>query len=354
VKQVAVLAHFMSANLGDRYQGVGLLFRLRARFGEGAVVAVNSHTDLTFARGWQFKDTRYEFKVLNPRNISWSDYDLVLAPTGSLNANTQFLDRFRELVEVRNPPGIVVWGGFSNIYSEEGLAEDAVQSMRPLLQSKKVHFVARSELERHLFRRIVSGRRPAVLGGDPILLNERQQAGSHALVKEPVPFVINGQVASTPTELLFSRIAAVASAIISVDPVEDATFLQRHSLRGGLILNDLHDFAASASTWSTLVTTRLHAGVLAKFFNPRCRVVFVPFDLSANLSGSAKYFAVTTSSIGLFRHIGRLSSNPTPGVFVPASDSEHEPEIRAHNQNFRKYVSMAERTFDRIVDRIVG
>ena len=146
--------------------------RLCAHFGVNQIVAVNSHTDDQEVSGWQFNDGSMTWEIVNPRKVEWSAFDVVLAATGSLHQRTQFLTRFAEILVEQPTPRLLVWGGFSNVYGDEGIVDQAVAPMRKILSSDRLEFIARSELEKRLFIAI-SGKRKAILGGDPILLNEK-------------------------------------------------------------------------------------------------------------------------------------------------------------------------------------
>lgn len=352
--RIAVLAHFMSANLGDRYQGTGLMRRLCAHFGVNQIVAVNSHTDDQEVSGWQFNDGSMTWEIVNPRKVEWSAFDVVLAATGSLHQRTQFLTRFAEILVEQPTPRLLVWGGFSNVYGDEGIVDQAVAPMRKILSSDRLEFIARSELEKRLFIAI-SGKRKAILGGDPILLNEKPHNEHQQFERSrspQIPLVINGQSVTAGCDQAFADLAVVANPVLSIDPVEDARFLRNHSQASVVTVNNIQDFAKLARDWSMIVSTRLHGGILAKFFNASCRIVLVPYDRSIGLNGSAKYFSVATSAAGAFAPIARLSIHPGAELFTKQMDDHDIAVAEAHSRNFQRYVRLTERTFYRIVQDI--
>lgn len=353
--KIAVIAHFMSMNLGDRYQGTGVLRRLldSAPISAGcSIECINIFSgDESEPDSWSDVSQVDGGVVYNIRSKDICDYDYIIMPTGSLSHEARFIHVALDALRSDRLKRIFLWGGFSWTGDRAKIIDQEIDVLRPLFQDKRVSFLARTWTDLVTYSMIAT-QDNGLVGGDPILLYAAVAGHRRNRVIPPeskVPMIWNGNVVSSDAKDAFIQLKGIFSNNLSIDADQDnalVPYLDEASMDD---LSTMEAFADRAPLWRGVVSSRLHGGIMAKRFNAQCPVLFVPPDFSAPFSGSQKFFASALTTYEQNAAIGYIDQAFNVDLirrFVQTPEAFFNYE---HEYHFLQYMLITENTMGKIV-----
>ena len=352
--RVAVIAHFLSANIGDRYQGVGLANRLESTVQGLVVDRINSHP---FDRGADVETITYAtptpFDVFNPVSIDYAAYDYAIMPTGSIAGDSAFFQLGLKLLESPRLKHLFVWGGFHDITDFSAINDNSETLLKRIFHDTRTCFYARGWLELAIYHMLVGSAR-GMCGGDPVLLNDfsvcRTLAPSPA---REATIVISGDAFNAQNDVELNSIFKVYSAsprLCSVEGVADKSLIEALGKERVTIANTIAAYGAIVNSSSVIVTQRLHGLAFAKAASPGIPVIlWVP---KRERFSHIKFRSVAESAAGFGLGIAHLRENFTLDEMLRVMENPDSYLHREHELNFAHYVEMTERTLRTTTERL--
>lgn len=348
--RVAVVGHFLSSNIGDRYQGTGVADRVAAAMPSVTVDRINSHPFTEDAVITSLSNmTATTFDVLNPTHVDFGSYEYAIVTSGSLAADSRFVALSLEFLSSSRLKRLFVWGGFHDITDFASLNEPSTP-LKTVLCDPRTSFFARGWLELTVFQMIAGGDRGRC-GGDPVLANDfsayRRLVGES---KRKPTLIVSGHVYEHSGDAEVASLRDVVSTfptVCSVEAVQDAKLMSQLGLPMSRIANTLADYAAIAASASVLVTQRLHGLALAKVASPSLPViVWVP---KKEKFSHIKFRSVAESAAGFRLGIAHFREELTSDELLRASSAPDSYLSREHENNFSRYMTLTEQTLRTII-----
>lgn len=352
--RVAVIAHFLSANIGDRYQGTGLADRLASSVHGIVFDRVNSHPfDCDAEVKTVFDVTPAPFDVFNPDRVDYASYDSAIMLTGSISGDSLFVQCGLKLLSSSRLKRLVVWGGFHDITDFNAINDESAEPMKGLFHDPRTYFYARGWLELAVYHMLAGGERGRC-GGDPVLLNDF--SAGRAFAPSPTreaTIVISGHSFAPQSDAEFNSLSEVVSAfprICSVEGVEDSGIIMRVGEEKVRKVNTIAAYAAVAKSSSIIVTQRLHGLAFAKALSPSLPVIlWVPKN---ERFSHIKFRSVAESAAGFGLGIAHLWENFTVDDALWMIKNPDSYLRREHELNFAHYVELTERTFRTVAEQL--
>jgi len=351
--RVAVVAHFLSANIGDRYQGTGLADRLVSAIPGIVVDRINSHPfDSDAAVETVFDVMPVPFDVFNPDRVDYASYDYAIMPTGSIDGESLFVQWGLKLLGSPRLKRLFVWGGFHDI-TDFSAVNEPTESLKMVFGDPRTYFYARGWLELAVFHMLAGGGR-GNCGGDPVLLNDFSTCHSFAPSSErEATIVISGHLFATPSDVKLNSLFEIVSAfprICYVEGVEDRELIMGLGQEGLMEANTISAYAAVAKSASVIVTQRLHGLAFAKAVSPSLPVIlWVPKRMRFS---HIKFRSVAESAAGFGLGIAHLWENFKVDDALRVMKNPDSYLSREHEINFAHYVELTERTFRALVEQV--
>lgn len=352
--RVAVIAHFLSANIGDRYQGTGLADRLASALPGIVVDRINSHPfDSDAEAETVFDATPVPFDVFNPDRIDYASYDFAIMPTGSLAGDSFFVQWGLKLLGSPRLKRLFVWGGFHDIIGFQGFNEGNEESLNGLFGDQRTCFYARGWLELAIYSMLAAGGRGGC-GGDPVLLNDFSPCRTFLPPsKTEATLVISGHLFNPKDDAESASLAEIAVAfprICSVEGPEDRSLEMGGSEDKVMQATTIASYAAIAQSSSIIVTARLHGLAFAKAVSP-CLPVIICLPKREPWS-HIKFRSVAESAAGFGLGIAHLWENFTADDALRVIKNPGSYLRREHELNFAHYMELTERTFRAIAEQV--
>lgn len=347
--RIALVAHSLSSNIGDRYQGTGIMRLFLASFPDAHFDFINSHpfNDNSSSRelSWE-RQGRYS--VLDPDVVDWESYDVAVLATGSISGDALHCRWADALLRSKRTRRLVIWGGFHDITDFE-VENPQNTPLRRIFRDKRTYFFSRGWLEL-VVHKFISHSERGYCGGDPVLLNDFSSLRRLPHTYRSPLLVISGHVFAdndADGRSLLSTVAEEFPVICSVEGVEDKRIVS--SLNANVTLaNTLEKYADLALKASIVVTQRLHGIALAKAVSPGLPVLcWVP---ERNRVSHIKFRSVVETATGFGQPIAHYFDRLTAPTIRAAIDNPDTFLRREHEINFERYCHLTYATFDKICD----
>lgn len=349
--RVAIIAHFLSENLGDRYQGTGLADRLMTALPGVVIDRVNSHPfDRDIEVETVLGSMPLRFDVLNPELVDYSSYDFSIMPTGSIASDSFCVQWGLKLLESSRLKRMFVWGGFHDITDFCDI-HDPSGHLKTFFSDPRTYFYARGWLELAVYHMLAGGGRGSC-GGDPVLLNDFSAFRGFAPSSEmEATLVVNGHsFGSQDVRIRLSEVASVFPRICYIEGVKDKEIIKAIGKERCLFANTISEYAAIARSSSIIVSQRLHGLAFAKAVSPGLPVIlWIP---KQERFSNIKFRSVGESAAGFGMGIAHLRDDFTVEDARWVMKNPDSYLRREHEINFARYVDLTERTLHTIIAQI--
>lgn len=358
--KIAIIAHFMSMNMGDRYQGAGILrhlLELPAIQSKCQVDCINIFPGTEIDPDiWPNAPQVDGAPVLNIRTIDAGDYDFIIMPTGSISHRARFVGVALAALNSKRLRHIFMWGGLTRTGDRARVIDHEIEALRPLFSDPRVTFLARTWQDFAASAMIASQDRCRI-GGDPIILYQpdiHSRANRAIPPNLRVPMIWNGNAVATEALSSFVGLRNVTTYNVSIDPDQDSQLKPHLDNLPLENLSNMDEFIKQAPTWRGVVTSRLHGGIMAKRFNAQCPVLFLPCDLAAPFSASQKFHASALSTYEPDAAIGLVDYAYNIDLvrrFLEAPEAFFSYE---HEYHFMRYMLLTQKTMKEIGAEIIA
>lgn len=303
MKNVFIVAHFCSMNLGDRYQG-----RIFAdMYGcKNNVKYVNLNDTYT----QNDKNTNGEmYEILSPNHVDKMWCELCIFLIGSYNGGSNYVKFANKILSMNKTCKIIFWGGFTCVNNYDN---NTYFSNFDIFKNENVFFYGRSQAEIDLFDKITNYevKNNRSLGGDPLIYyslfsqNKIKNLESEKLSlincdeKEVAYITSKYFFRNYPT--FFHYLIKKCDIVISLDPYDDKMVIDDVKLnypnKKILKINNPNKLLQTLCDYKLVITNRLHGGILSLSLGKH--TIMVPSDNALGYENSFKYHSVALSGSG--------------------------------------------------------
>jgi hypothetical protein len=359
MKKIGIVAHFLSANLGDRYQGTGIANLINFSNLTSPISYINSHEMKTRSCLLDLEESPSFSQILIncPSSINWEEYDYLIMPSGSIDGNSRFVEICLQALNSKKLKQIYIWGGFHDLTNDMQTINPGNESLVKVVSDERVWFFARGWLELAIYNMlspICQGR----LGGDPVLLNfynSQSFTGDNKKCffadveqnKRPT-FIVNENFTKPSTPNYFKNETSYALEIFANKLSLDYITSSAHNTT---VTNSLESIKKAAINSSIVVSQRLHGLAFIKAIAPAVPIILHTPQYE-RLGNSIKFHSVAKTSIGFNKEIAYQTQNLTPKLVSKILDYPNKFLNQAHEQNFEKYRYLSFKCFNKIINLI--
>jgi hypothetical protein len=356
MKKIAIIAHFLSANFGDRYQASGFLKLCKENYKEIEILCINSQPIISDESEIQIDGNTYE--IFSEKSINFTDLindlSFVVMLTGSLASDSSFISLAQSLLKSNQLKKIFIWGGFHDITNLEVFYGDNLSKLQAVFSDHRVLFYSRGWLELSIYHMLTSIGR-GMLAGDPVLLNfEEAETRSKNLSnsKSPVFIVNENFINNTNPDFLENtlQISHNIDSVISIENYNAEPFLSA-DMANVKYCGDLKHLREIITNTSVVITQRLHGFALSKALAPEVPVLFhIPHKLPFQ---NIKFQSVALGGIGYEMHMANIVPHISKEIFNSIQENSSVFENSTHESNFIKYSALSHNSFKFIIQTIL-
>ena len=304
-KKCCLVGHWLSANLGDKYQCLAIFEMLRDTFSFDFVNFISDNGKPMYFDG------NIGRQILAPEDVEWENVDLAVVTTGSMDSFCCYVGWIDKIAKKYTHINFVIWGGFSRGY----LPIDQWASGLSFLKYPNVEFYARTQMDLDLYFTAFQQDR-GYLSGDPIVLwsflsrsppPHRPSDEDDLACRQLPPGEAKGKLVVVISVYCFEydrgpkweKICEKADLLICIDPYADSCLKNKYPNLA--ITNKPWEFMNLISGSSHVITGRLHAGVLS--FCMGIPTTLVGIDDPEDASGSLKFEAFGNMGVCKYRKL---------------------------------------------------
>ena len=287
--KVWLYGHWLSENLGDRYQPRAIAEYIVRYVDLSFITFVNFFPD---DKPMSIELCGKEWPVFSPEEVylNQPSPELIILVTGSIDRTMSYipwLSRFLETSGIE----IIVWGGFAHVSSPEEFREGL-----EVLGDRRITFWARSWLDLDMYQKMFPIGR-CELSGDPMAIwafnrdIKINPAGPRVIIVSIHAWKYHPEI--------WSSLIQKGDILLSIDPYDDAPLKREYPHLK--IIRTPEDLFAALQGCSQVISGRLHGGLLSALAKVPTTLVIIDDALSGK--GSFKFEAVGTSGSGQNREL---------------------------------------------------
>lgn len=271
---ILVIGHWLSANLGDKYQPY-IVYDSLIKNSKEKIQCVNFSSDGDKLMWFEISSEQINVKleIIGPEEIK-PGFHTAIITTGSMNFNSPYVPWVIKIIEQNPESTIIFWGGFSRGYTTE---EEYSQSLS-FLRHSNVFYYARTEMDLILYRTIVNNTSRGIYAGDPIcqwitktkLKTNSEFGRTPALAREVSKFSLfpGGTIVIASIHcfeydrgILWDQICRKADYILCLDTYADEPIRQKYS--NVVICNEPLRVIEYLAESKHVISGRLHGAILS-------------------------------------------------------------------------------------------
>lgn len=285
-QEIWIYGHWLSCNLGDRYQARGIINYLSRFFEMTRFTFVNFFDDTT--KMFVYLDGK-NYPVYGPSEIKDNKPRLIILPSGSVTYQVNWISLLVHQLETNSfLQEIIIWGGFGHGKREE---DPIFRQGLSLLTHPKVTFWSRSWRDAQLYHDWFD--KESRLAGDPMaywILKEHINPEQ----EKNIILVIPSIYAWRYNPSFWERLITQADRIIAIDTVADRQLKQLFPHLE--FINTVEDLLPIMKQAKLVISGRLHGGLLSALLN--IPTIMVITDDAQPGQGTFKFEAVARTGCG--------------------------------------------------------
>ena len=332
-KTIWLMGHWLSQNMGDRYQPTIVAKYLSQYIDLSQVTFINFFPDITSMSTVVNNQT---YPVVAPGDVNPSKARLIILVTGSINKDAAYMKWLPHYLQNKNLDRIIIWGGFTGI-----ITPSSYKLGLEILADRRITFWARSWLDLNLYRDMFGRDGRGCLAGDPmagwILLhnNDNNDKDHPTSPKILIPSIYAWR--RYPEK--WNQLIELFPRVISIDSHADQElFLKYPKIES---VNDPEKIIPLLLTSSHVVSARLHSALLATLLNiPTTMVIH---DDAMPGTASFKFEAIGGNGIGK----GLPLCQTITGKELSDNIFSYTPDLERENN--QKYLRLTEESFITII-----
>lgn len=283
VPEIWIYGHWLSCNLGDRYQARGVAKHLSHFVDISKLVFVNFSKDI---KPMSIELEGVNYVVYGPEDVKDRSPKLIILLTGSIDYMTKFIPWIKNQLIKDTLQEVIIWGGFGH-GRKDGLHRDGLD----LFFHPKVTFWSRCWRDADMYQEWFD--RPSRLGGDPLafwVLNDTSQETSPLYDNIVIPSIYSWRYHPEIWEEMMNK----ADRVISIDNVAD--YKLKDIVPRLEFINDPSKLIPILRQSKHIISGRLHGGLLAALINVPTTMVIT--DDAEPGQGTYKFEAVARTGCG--------------------------------------------------------
>lgn len=275
---ILVIGHWLSANLGDKYQPY-IVYDSLIKNSKQEIQCVNFSSDGGKLMWFEtlVPDVRpnseisseqinVKLEIIGPEDIK-PGFHTAIITTGSMNFDSPYVPWIIKIIEQNPDTTIIFWGGFSRGYTSE---EEYSQSLS-FLRHSNVLYYARTEMDLALYRTIVDNTSRGIYAGDPIcqwIVKSKLKNNSRIFEGSTLSLFPGGTIVIASIHcfeydrgILWDQICRKADYILCLDTYADEPIRQKYP--NVVICNEPLRVIEYLTESKHVISGRLHGAVLS-------------------------------------------------------------------------------------------
>lgn len=286
---VWIYGHWMSENMGDRYQPRGIAEYLSQFCDISKILFVNFFSDTT---PMEVTIGNKTYPVVSPEVATQYQVRLIILTTGSIDRTMSYIQWLPKYLKQETLQSVIIWGGFSHVTTP-----DEFKVGLECLSHPKVTFWARSYNDLNLYQEMYPQEK-AYLGGDPMIywIYKKSSGGEWKIIPNPngSRVIIISIHAYERYPEIWERLIQPKDRLIAIDLTADDPL---GDLFPQLVFISSPDsFLELLEGSREVISSRLHGGLLAVLAG--IPTTLINIDDAPPGQGSFKFEAVATSGSG--------------------------------------------------------
>ncbi len=281
--EIWIYGHWLSCNMGDRFQARGVAKYLSLSMDISKLVFVNFSKD-TKPMSVELNGVKYP--VYGPEDVKDRSPRLIILVTGSIDYMAKFIPWIKNQLDKDSLDEVIIWGGFGH-----GRKGKAHRDGLDLFLHPKITFWSRSWRDADMFQEWFG--RPSRLAGDPMafwVLNDNSSDKTIEYENIVIPSIYAWRYHPEVWEEMMKK----ADRVISIDNVAD--YKLKASVPQIEFINDPTKLIPILHKTKNVISGRLHGGLLSALMDiPTAMVVT---DDAAPGEGTYKFEAVARTGCG--------------------------------------------------------
>lgn len=342
-QEIWIYGHWLSCNLGDRYQARGIIKYLCRFFEVTRFTFVNFFDDTT---KMSIRLDNQTYPVYGPNEVKDNKPRLIILPSGSVTYQVNWISLLVHQLE-SNPSlkEIIIWGGFGHGKREE---DPIFRQGLSLLAHPKVTFWSRSWRDAQLYHDWFE--KESRLAGDPMaywileeqIITEKEENYSVLVIPSIYAWRYN-----PPT---WERLIMQADRVVAIDTVADRQLKQLFPHLE--LINSVEELIPLLKQVKLVISGRLHGGLLSALLN--IPTIMVITDDAPPGQGTFKFEAVARTGCGqdepLCHALSSKDISTFPDLLLPSpSPSPSLPNVPFSRE---KYLSLTQESLSLLVVKI--